>query len=60
MQKIKDLAGILALKNAAQHDGKASSKAVLGSLLGALPEARKDIPQTINKNNSKNRYQPSK
>lgn len=47
MQKIKDLARKLALKNAAQHDGKASSKAVLGSLLGALPEARKDVPQTI-------------
>ncbi len=47
MQKIKDLAKILALKNAAQHDGKASSKAVFGSLLGALPEARKDIPQTM-------------
>ena len=47
MQKIKDLAKILALKNAAQHEGKASSKAVFGSLLGALPEARKDIPQTM-------------
>ncbi len=47
MQKIKDLASKLALKNAAQHDGKASAKAVLGSLLGTLPEARKDIPQTM-------------
>ncbi len=47
MQKIKDLASKLALKNAAQHDGKASIKAVLGSLLGTLPEARKDIPQTM-------------
>jgi len=47
MQKIKDLAEKLALKNAAQHGGRASSKAVLGSLLGALPEAKKDVPATI-------------
>ncbi len=47
MQKIKQLAEKLALKNASQHDGKASSKAVLGSLLGALPEAKEDVPATM-------------
>lgn len=47
MQKLKETARKLALKNAAQHDGKASKSAVLGSLLGCLPEAKKDIPAAM-------------
>lgn len=45
--KIKDLAEKFALQNAAQHGGKASSSAILGSVLGSFPEARKDVPATM-------------
>ncbi len=47
LKKIKETAKKFALKNAAQHNGKASKNAVLGSVLGSLPEAKKDVPAAI-------------
>ncbi|MEA3343363.1 MAG: glutamate--tRNA ligase family protein, partial [archaeon] len=47
LKKIKETAKKIALKNAAQHNGKASKNAVLGSVLGSLPEAKKDVPAAI-------------
>ncbi|MFH1127093.1 MAG: glutamate--tRNA ligase [archaeon] len=46
-KKIEELSRRFALQNAAQHGGKASRSAVLGSVLGSLPEARKDVPATM-------------
>lgn len=46
-KKIEELARRFALKNAVQHNGKANSKAILGSVLGSMPEAKKDVPSTM-------------
>jgi len=36
-----------ALLNAVQHEGKASKGAVVGSVMGRVPDAKKDIKETM-------------
>ena len=43
MQNLKDIALRMALKNALQHDSKASEKPVMGMILKENPELKKDI-----------------